>query len=543
MRSLATSFCTALPVIALFLFGGETLQDFAFALLDRHAVGHVLVGVHRRSAARALEGARAGVHDPLPADPRRSSATCPPYAVATAGAPVDVEPERQARRAASITAPQDPTQVSRDEFDDMVAQPRDRGRRRGQRRGAQAGGGRRRLAAGRRPRARGRAAAGQGGDPAAARGRRRRPDAGPATTRRRRSRATAGTGGLADGRARLGDDGPRPLALHDLHPRPLLGRDRRGVPRRACSASLLFGLAVNGFTVPGQADTDLLTALEAIPGALLGIAAVYFYGAQPGQRAALGGRPGRSPWRSAAAVLHAVWNLLLARAPDTDAATAAALAIGVGALRGPGAAAVGRRRLRLAVHRRLGGVRARLRDHAGGGAAARRPQRRLPAGARLGPRARARGQRGRASARRRPPGRWRGSSLVAAGVLAVRGLQRPDDPVVVALALACGACIAGYTIVDAHGLDHASALPYLWIVIALTAAGYLPLVAGARAARAAAAGRAALGDRRGGGALLRCLPARARRAAARRARPGRRGARDERRDRDRRSARSSCTSP
>ncbi len=32
----------------------------------------------------------------------------------------------------------------------------------------------------------------------------------------------------------------------------------------------------------------------------------------------------------AAAVLHAVWNLLLARAPDTDAATAAALAIGVG---------------------------------------------------------------------------------------------------------------------------------------------------------------------------------------------------------------------
>ena len=33
VRSLATSFCTALPVIALFLFGGETLKDFAFALL------------------------------------------------------------------------------------------------------------------------------------------------------------------------------------------------------------------------------------------------------------------------------------------------------------------------------------------------------------------------------------------------------------------------------------------------------------------------------------------------------------------------------
>ena len=32
-RSLATSFCTALPIFALLLFGGETLKDFAFALL------------------------------------------------------------------------------------------------------------------------------------------------------------------------------------------------------------------------------------------------------------------------------------------------------------------------------------------------------------------------------------------------------------------------------------------------------------------------------------------------------------------------------
>ena len=33
VRSLATSFCTVLPVLALFLFGGETLKDFAFALI------------------------------------------------------------------------------------------------------------------------------------------------------------------------------------------------------------------------------------------------------------------------------------------------------------------------------------------------------------------------------------------------------------------------------------------------------------------------------------------------------------------------------
>ena len=39
VRSLATSFCTLLPVLALLLFGGETLQDFAFALLIGIASG------------------------------------------------------------------------------------------------------------------------------------------------------------------------------------------------------------------------------------------------------------------------------------------------------------------------------------------------------------------------------------------------------------------------------------------------------------------------------------------------------------------------
>jgi len=38
-RSLATSFCTLLPVIALLLFGGSTLKDFAFALLVGVASG------------------------------------------------------------------------------------------------------------------------------------------------------------------------------------------------------------------------------------------------------------------------------------------------------------------------------------------------------------------------------------------------------------------------------------------------------------------------------------------------------------------------
>ena len=50
----------------------------------------------------------------------------------------------------------------------------------------------------------------------------------------------------------------------------------------AVLGALFFGLAINGFSVPGQNDTDVLTALEAVPGALVGIAAVYFYGVRQG---------------------------------------------------------------------------------------------------------------------------------------------------------------------------------------------------------------------------------------------------------------------
>jgi SecD/SecF fusion protein len=44
----------------------------------------------------------------------------PAYAVATAGAPTDVEPGRKRRAERSITAPTDPTQVSRSDLDDTV---------------------------------------------------------------------------------------------------------------------------------------------------------------------------------------------------------------------------------------------------------------------------------------------------------------------------------------------------------------------------------------------------------------------------------------
>ena len=49
--------------------------------------------------------------------------------------------------------------------------------------------------------------------------------------------------------------------------------------------AIAIGLAVNGFTVPGQDDTSLVSALEAVPGGLAGIAAVYFLGVRRGNEA------------------------------------------------------------------------------------------------------------------------------------------------------------------------------------------------------------------------------------------------------------------
>jgi hypothetical protein len=46
----------------------------------------------------------------------------------------------------------------------------------------------------------------------------------------------------------------------------------------ALFGAVIFGLIVNGLTVPGPDDTHLLTALEAVPGTVIGIAATYYEG-------------------------------------------------------------------------------------------------------------------------------------------------------------------------------------------------------------------------------------------------------------------------
>jgi SecD/SecF fusion protein len=117
-RSLATSFCTLLPITALLFFGGATLKDFAFALLIgvvSGAYSSIFIAspvlshwkereeVYRRRRSRiASEG----------------DGHVPAYATAGHGLTVEPKTRRAGRR---ITAPEDPERgVSQNEFQQMV---------------------------------------------------------------------------------------------------------------------------------------------------------------------------------------------------------------------------------------------------------------------------------------------------------------------------------------------------------------------------------------------------------------------------------------
>jgi SecD/SecF fusion protein len=121
-RSLATTFCTLLPVTALLFFGGETLKDFAFALLIGIASGAYSsifiaspVLTHWKEREPAYRHRRERIV--------RELGHVPAYATTASGAPEDVEPEDKRRRSrrGSIIAPEEPgAQLSRDEFQELV---------------------------------------------------------------------------------------------------------------------------------------------------------------------------------------------------------------------------------------------------------------------------------------------------------------------------------------------------------------------------------------------------------------------------------------
>lgn len=77
-----------------------------------------------------------------------------------------------------------------------------------------------------------------------------------------------------------------------------------------------------------------------------------------------------------------------------------------------------------------------------------------------------------------------GVVVVALGIVLVRGLRATHHPRDLGLALAIGACIASYTLVDKHGITHANPLAYLQVVFSIAALGYLAGALRARGPRA-----------------------------------------------------------
>ncbi len=116
VRSISTVTCASLPIVALLFFGGDTLQDFAFALLVGTVSGAyssifisspVLTQWKEREPVfrRRREGILA------------ASGAVPPFADTN----LDVDVERRRVTRARLTAPETPDRsVSKREFDDMV---------------------------------------------------------------------------------------------------------------------------------------------------------------------------------------------------------------------------------------------------------------------------------------------------------------------------------------------------------------------------------------------------------------------------------------
>ena len=119
-RSLATSFCTLLPVLSLLLFGGTTLKDFAFALLVGIASG-AYSSIFIASPVLTHWKEREGVYRNRRARLVRDLGYVPAYATAVGGAPVEVEPSAKRGRRGGVSLSDEPgEQLSKEEFDELV---------------------------------------------------------------------------------------------------------------------------------------------------------------------------------------------------------------------------------------------------------------------------------------------------------------------------------------------------------------------------------------------------------------------------------------
>ena len=241
-RSLATSFVVLMPVGSLLLFGGETLKDFAFALLVgvlSGAYSSIFIATpvlvewkereqtymrrrrmmlqehagHIPAFAPGTLGEPATAGAPAAAAATRAQAPAAPAAPAAAGAPPAGRSERQARRQRRAAAGAGPPSGASLHADSADAPDPDPAPRRALPGDARVAGGPRGPD---RRRRRGRV---QGEAEAEAK------VEAPAEAQKARE-------ALDDGDGRVGDDGNRRVALHGVAAGPLLGRDRGRVRRR-----------------------------------------------------------------------------------------------------------------------------------------------------------------------------------------------------------------------------------------------------------------------------------------------------------------------
>ena len=303
-RSLATSFCTLLPVLALLLFGGETLKNFAFALMVGIASG-AYSSIFIASPVLTHWKEREGSYRNRRARLVRDFGLVPPYATALDGSPIDVEPAKQRRRQRKgglLVAAEEPgEQVSQEEFEEMV-RDLDIERERCQRSShGVTGKGPWRPPPGTMP------------------ARRRAPKAPSSPKRLWSQRSAAGAGGRshprgsgAQGTAQTPETAAQQTSwevalmgmlgwvmmglaiwhftiwLPDRFWGGIVGALIGSLIGAVVISTLIYSIKVSGLAIPGKKETDIAVVLFAVPGSLIGMAAVYLEGIRrEGLRAAI----------------------------------------------------------------------------------------------------------------------------------------------------------------------------------------------------------------------------------------------------------------
>jgi SecD/SecF fusion protein len=117
-RSLATSFVVLMPVGSLLLFGGETLKDFAFALLIGVASGtysSIFIATPVLTHWKEREPGFRARHDRI----METLGEVPAYATTAQGGPIDIAPKEPKGGRRRVTTPVG-QEVSPAEFTEMV---------------------------------------------------------------------------------------------------------------------------------------------------------------------------------------------------------------------------------------------------------------------------------------------------------------------------------------------------------------------------------------------------------------------------------------